>query len=211
MKRANSIRWAKLWRALAATGDPAPVYHELTHAYAEPHRTYHNLRHIGACLEEFDTARSLADQPEAVEAAIWYHDVIYDPSAATNESESAGLAARDLTAAGVARETIELVRTLILETHTHAPEPNTDASLLIDVDLAIFGRTAAEFDEYERAIREEFFWVEPDVYAAKRTEVLSRFVSRPFVYSTDFFRLRYEQSARENLARSIRRLAAHYS
>jgi predicted metal-dependent HD superfamily phosphohydrolase len=207
MHRANSIRWAKLWTALAASGDSAPAYQRLVRAYAEPHRTYHTLRHIGACLEELDAVRLLAERPAAVEAAIWYHDAVYDPSAAANESESAAFAMADLAAAGVTPDTITQIESLILATHTHAPEPHTDAALVVDIDLAIFGQAPGNFDAYERAIRDEFFWVEPEVYREKRSEILGHFLARPFVYSSDFFRLRYEQAARDNLSRSLRKLA----
>ncbi len=207
MHRANSTRWTKFWSELTASADAAPVFQRLARAYAEPHRAYHNLRHIGACLEEFDAARSLAEQPAVVEAAIWFHDVVYDPSAVTNEAESSKLAAVELAAAGVAPVTVAQVQALILATHNHDPETNTDAALLVDIDLAIFGGTADEFGAYERAIREEFFWVEPEVYRERRSEVLGHFLNRPFVYSTDFFRLRFEATARRNLTRSLHQLA----
>ena len=207
MHRANSIRWSKLWTALAASGDSDPAYQRLVRAYAEPHRTYHTLRHVGACLEELDAVRLLAERPAAVEAAIWYHDVVYDPSATANESESAALAMAELAAAGVDPDTIAHIQALILATHTHAPDPHTDAALVVDIDLSIFGQAPDEFDAYERAIRDEFFWVEPEVYREKRSEILEHFLARPFVYSTDFFRLRYEQAARLNLSRSLRKLA----
>jgi predicted metal-dependent HD superfamily phosphohydrolase len=206
MKRANSQRWLDLWRHLGAAGDAGPVYRQLAAAYAEPHRSYHNFRHIGECLEEFDAARALALQPPAVEAAIWFHDVVYDPSSAANEEESAALAGRSLTPAGVAPALIEPIRQLVLATKDHGAEPNTDAALLVDIDLAIFGQAPARFENYERAIREEYFWVEPEVYAARRAEILTRFIARPFLYSTDFFRLKYEHAARANLTRSLRQL-----
>lgn len=206
MKRANSTRWLALWRALGATGDAGPAHRRLLSAYAESHRHYHNLRHIDECLEELDTARVLAVQPRAIEAAIWFHDVVYDPSSAANEEESADLAARCLTEAGAAPALIGEIHALILATKAHAAEPNTDAALLVDLDLAILGKPPERFEEYERAIREEYFWVEPEIYGVKRAEILAGFLARPLLYSTDFFRLKYENSARQNLTRSLRQL-----
>jgi predicted metal-dependent HD superfamily phosphohydrolase len=203
MKRAKLNRWLDLWRTLGATGDGAPTYRRLITAHAEPHRSYHNLLHIDECLQELDSARVLALQPEAVEAAIWFHDIVYDPSSAGNEEESARVAVDHLTKAGMAPAPAEQIRELILATKTHEPEPNTDAALLVDIDLAIFGRPSERFEDYERAIREEYFWVEPEVYGIRRAEILARFLARPFLYSTDFFRLKYEDSARRNLTRSL--------
>ncbi len=206
MKRANLSRWLEGWRSLGATSDGAPAYRQLTSAYSAPHRRYHNLRHIEECLEEFDSARVLALQPHAIEAAIWFHDAVYDPSSATNEEESARLAVNSLAPSGTAPVLIEQVQELVLATKAHEAEPNTDAALLVDLDLAILGKPPGRFEEYERAIREEYFWVEPEIYGVKRAEILTRFISRPFLYSTDFFRLKYENAARQNLSRSLRQL-----
>ena len=63
---------------------------ELVRAYEAADRHYHDLRHIEALLA---LAR---DQPlldsAAVEAAIWFHDAIYDTRRNDNEERSAKLA-----------------------------------------------------------------------------------------------------------------------
>ena len=89
-------RWTALWPRAGAS-IPAGWYERLTAAYAEPHRHYHNQQHIAECLAEFDQARHLALQPEAVELALWFHDAVYDPKAGDNEEQSAALAQRCLT------------------------------------------------------------------------------------------------------------------
>src|SRR6266850_1795575 len=89
-------RWAALWCAIGASGDPSLWYERLTAAYAEPQRVYHNQQHIAECLAQFDAVRHLARQPEAVEVAIWFHDAVYDPKGADNEEQSANLAKRCL-------------------------------------------------------------------------------------------------------------------
>src|SRR5207245_2334482 len=60
-------RWAALWQAAGASGDPLPWFRRLAAAYAEPHRNYHNQWHIRECLAEFDDARHLARHAETVE------------------------------------------------------------------------------------------------------------------------------------------------
>ena len=64
------------------------LYRNLTHRYSEPHRAYHNLNHIKSMLDNFDTVRHTAEAPNALEWAIWYHDVIYDPQLKDNEKLS---------------------------------------------------------------------------------------------------------------------------
>jgi predicted metal-dependent HD superfamily phosphohydrolase len=78
MKAALPERWTKLWREMAAPGKPLPIHHELEALYSQPHRHYHNLRHVAECLAEFDLARELARQSIAAELAIWFHDADYD-------------------------------------------------------------------------------------------------------------------------------------
>jgi predicted metal-dependent HD superfamily phosphohydrolase len=198
--------WARLWREVAPAADPRPVYQELATLYAQPHRHYHNLGHIAACLAEFNAARSLALQPLALELAIWFHDAVYDPHAPDNEECSAALAARRLSEAGGVRELREAVAVLVLATKAHDGALHVDAPLLVDVDLSILGRTAEEFAQYERQIRAEYAWVPEATFAAKRAELLERFLDRPHLYWTEPFRSKYERPARANLEGSIRKL-----
>jgi predicted metal-dependent HD superfamily phosphohydrolase len=82
-----------------------------------------------------------------------------------------------------------------------------DTQLLCDVDLSILGRAPDVFDDFERRIREEYDWVPEPVYRTSRSEILSGFLQRHFIYQTDFFRERYEATARANLERLLGRLA----
>jgi predicted metal-dependent HD superfamily phosphohydrolase len=77
---------------------------------------------------------------------------------------------------------------------------------MADVDLSILGRAPEVFDAYEQAIRKEYAWVDDEQYNRARIEVLQSFLDRDRIYRTDVFAGLYEQSARENLSRSISRL-----
>ena len=174
--------------------------------YSEPHRCYHNLAHIEDCLGEFDRANQLATDPAAVELAVWFHDAIYDPRAADNEERSAELAMdwlRDVHASDVLTGS---VGRLVLATKSHDASLHDDAPLLVDVDLSILGRPSEQFWEYERQIREEYAWVEKTVFAAKRAEILDRFLARERIYQTELFFQRMEAQARANLRASVQRL-----
>ncbi|MDB6123196.1 MAG: N-methyl-D-aspartate receptor subunit [Pedosphaera sp.] len=206
MPKPNSDRWFALWKRLGAQGAPALVYSDLVTHYAESHRAYHNLSHIDACLCEFDRARHLAKNGEAIEAAIWFHDIIYDTHAKDNEERSAALAQSTLKAVGLTDNFTENVFKLILATkHTSMPS-GLDATLLVDVDLSILGQSQAKFDEYERQIREEYNWVDAQAFAIGRSSVLKSFLERSSIYSTDFFRSKYEAKARENIIQSLAQL-----
>ncbi|TIU73585.1 MAG: hypothetical protein E5W15_07330, partial [Mesorhizobium sp.] len=69
---------------------------ELAALYSAEDRHYHGLPHIEAMLALADEYRGLLDDPQAVEAAIWFHDAIYDSRAKDNEAKSAQLAEKRL-------------------------------------------------------------------------------------------------------------------
>ena len=199
-------RWDELWARIGVRRDGAPSIDPLILAYGSERRHYHNLKHVLQCLEEFAAVRPLCANPDAVELAIWYHDVVYDPTRGDNEERSADVAAEALRAAGAEEAMAGRVTALILATkHTAAPADG-DGQILVDVDLSVLGRTSDEFDAYEHAIRREYDHVDDDAFRAGRTAVLRRFLERPTIYGTVALREKYEVPARSNLRRSIERL-----
>jgi predicted metal-dependent HD superfamily phosphohydrolase len=181
------------------------LWNELLPRYSEPHRHYHNARHIYDCFRELEAVKLLARDPLAIDLAILFHDAVYDPRRSDNEDQSALLAARAL-ADFFSRETIASVKMLIDATRHHSIPTNLDAQLLVDIDLSILGQSADRFDEYEQQIRQEYLFVPENLFREKRAGILERFLARPSIFQTDFFRERYEASARMNLARSVARL-----
>lgn len=206
MSLTDSDHWLRLWRSVGARGDGTAWHERLVNAYSEAGRYYHNLRHIEECLLELERVRGDAMRPELLEAAFWFHDAVYDPRSVSNEEESARLVENCLCAAGLRQAEIDTVRHLILATKTHETGLESDAALMIDIDLAILGRESTRFWEYEAAIRAEYAWVPAAEFAAKRVAILRRFLAREAVYQTDAFRSKYEAAARLNLTAAIVRL-----
>ena len=58
--------------------------------------------------------RHLAQRPDELEVAIWYHDVVYDSQRQDNEAKSAERAKRELTSCGVHEEVCQRVDALIM-------------------------------------------------------------------------------------------------
>jgi predicted metal-dependent HD superfamily phosphohydrolase len=198
-------RWQRLWKAIRASGDALAGYERLKSAYAAPGRHYHNQRHIADCLAEFDAARALAKQPEAVELALWFHDAVYDSTAADNEERSAALAKECLASAG-RPDLAQTVAALVMATKLHNAPAGTDAALVVDVDLSILGQDERRFAEYEAGIRAEYAWVAQKAFDARRAEILQGFLKRQRIYTTEHFWRKYEVQARRNLERAIRGL-----
>lgn len=206
MNASSAERWSRLWQTAIEAVAPTGLFDRLLAMYAEPHRYYHNRRHISDCLSEFDQVRQLAIESNAVEFAIWFHDAVYNPHAADNEERSADLASECLKAGGATPVLVNSVRQLILATKLHDGTLHPDASLLVDVDLTILGQPTERFWEYEKQIRAEYSWVETTIFAEKRAEILERFLARDRIYHTKYYFERLETQARTNLRASIQRL-----
>ena len=196
-------RWLLFWGNAGADGNPEEVYGMLSDRYSERHRAYHTLVHLTHCLDELVEARHLTEHPNEVEMALWFHDAIYDPKAEDNEERSAALALRIAKEAQLSEAFGKRVYDLVLATQHHRPPEGIDAQLLVDIDLSILGRPRDEFDQYETNIRKEYRFVPLHQYRSARTAILRRFLSRPAIYSTDFFQRKYESRARANLERSL--------
>ena len=213
VERAYDVRNTLRSAPHAMTLISEPVRAELISAYTAPDRHYHDLRHIEALLRLADASAAAIADRDVVEAAIWFHDAIYDTRRSDNEERSAALAMARL--AGTADEgRIARIAAMIRATAGHAMPDFTDAAagrdcaLFLDMDLAILGSTAADFDAYEAAVRREYDWVTEPQWKLGRRAVLAQFLARPAIYATARFQASHEAAARRNLARAIARLGA---
>ncbi|RUW23823.1 hypothetical protein [Mesorhizobium sp. M1E.F.Ca.ET.041.01.1.1] len=184
---------------------------ELTALYQAGDRHYHDLAHVEAMLALAEECRRLLHDPDAVEAAIWFHDAIYDSRAKDNETKSAVLAEQKLSGR-ISSERLSRIVAMIDATATHQlprlddEKATSDAALFLDMDLAILGAEPGAFDAYEKAVRREYGWVEEPMWRAGRAAVLKSFLARPHIFHTELFRRRFEAQARKNLARSLQAL-----
>ena len=206
-----SERWFNLASRIARPLDRTvaqAIFNDLEARYGAPDRHYHDRRHIAACLELLDSVRHLANDPDAIELAIWFHDAVYDTRRQDNEEASARLADAALQRLGIAPSVRQRVYDLVLATRHSAPPSDSDSALLLDMDLSTLGQPAALFDTYEAAIRREYAWVPETDFRMGRTKLLRSFLAREPIYSTPYFRDQFETMARENLTRSIAKLGA---
>lgn len=172
--------------------------------YTAPERAYHNLNHIAHCLQSIQPQLPLAEDPLAVQLAIWFHDIIYDSRAHDNEARSAAYAGELLVAAALPLPQIAEVQRLILLTQTHQAGPyDRNAHLLLDADLAILGAAAPVYQQYSQAIRQEYHWVDEAAYRQGRGRVLTQFLERPFIYHSPPFFQKLESPARHNLLNEL--------
>lgn len=197
-------RFQSLWRRClveGATDASAAIHQRLVDGYNEPQRRYHTLDHIDHCLSMFDLCKSLADNPDALEIAVWFHDAIFVPGKPDNEALSAELYL-DLSAGVHNDDFRELVDRLIMATlHDGRSLDDRDAGYMVDIDLSSFGLSWEDFLRDSQHLREESAQISDAEYARKQKAFRSCLLARPRFFQTDFFRQHYEQQARDNLAR----------
>ncbi len=178
----------------------------LLRAWGEKHRHYHTTAHLVHCLKTFDSVRSLAENAEEIELALWFHDAIYKPFASDNERQSTDWALNFLGANAAASDAIARVEALIMVTCHDAIPDTMDEALMIDVDLSILGASPERFQAYEKNVRREYRWVPWAMYRRRRGKILNQFMERDRLFYTDHFHQNLDNQARANLVEAISEL-----
>lgn len=198
--------WAALVGGTSTQARAAGV--ELVDRYLEPHRRYHDLRHVAYVLERIGELGGSAKDPAAVALAAFFHDAVYDPLAEDNEERSAALAESMLSGVGAADRAAEVAR-LVRLTRTHTPaKGDRNGEVLCDADLAILGAGPTEYATYAADVRQEYHAVEDAAFRAGRSEVLAGLLARPTIYATPLGRQLWEARARRNLETELALLGA---
>lgn len=158
-------------------------------------------------------------------AAILYHDVVYIPGFANNEEASA-LALRydvqNLTSAKLVGTEIKvrsekiidyedskrLVLATQISSHMKPSEaPTLDEDLIRDLDLCSMGSTFSSFIRTQFSLAQEQDPGLVDLHAwkngviEKSREFLTRLAAKGSIFRTAFFRSKFEDRARENIAK----------
>jgi predicted metal-dependent HD superfamily phosphohydrolase len=189
------------WEALMPTHPE--LGESLRRRYAEPHRYYHDRRHLLQVLRMVD---QLAGDEDLflVRLGAWFHDAVYDlpERELTNEEASARLSVRELGRAGFEQEDLTQVARLVRLTATHLPGTrDPEGALLCDADLAILAAPPELYDAYVDAVRAEYAAVPEEDFLVGRLAVLEP------IADSEIFRSGKAQSlkaaARANLGREL--------
>lgn len=180
---------------------------DLLGRWTEPHRRYHDVRHLAQCL---DALRRLAGGDAVarpVALAAWFHDAVYEGRAGADERASADLAERLLPRWVGRREASEVAR-LVLVTLQHAPEPgDPDAAVLVDADLSVLGQVAGRYHVYLRDVREEYARYTDEEFRQGRLAVVESLLGRDRLFHTRPGRGLWADRAAVNLAEEHARLS----
>lgn len=197
-------RFEALWQRNLVDGasDASHSIHQrLIGGYRENHRHYHSLGHIEHCLGMFDQCSQLASDTDALEIAVWFHDVILEPGKRDNEARSADLY-MDLSDGVQSDEMRQAVYGMIMATlHDGSSLDHSDAIYMVDIDLSSFGLPWEAFLRDSQDLRAENPQVCDEEYHLNQTGFQRSLLARPRFFLSDFFFERFEQQARANLDR----------
>jgi len=188
------------------------VREDLGRRWSEPHRGYHDLRHLDEVVAaSVDLRAGVIDTDEdwaGVVLAAWFHDAVYDVAdPADNEHLSAGLARASLSDHGVDPAVVDTVTSLVEASANHVvTQTRGPQAVFHDADLWILSAPEDRFGEYCADVRSEYASVPDAAYAQGRSAILEPLLDRPWVYRTGHARRDWEPAARANLSRELSRL-----
>ena len=209
------------WHLFAINNAIEPVilkalWQDIAVRYNESQRVYHSLQHIQQLFGQFEQIKQHLSEPHIIALALFYHDVIYEPTCVNNELKSAEYAVEALSSYLTA-EQCQYIYALIMMTASHQIDDidknsdkakESDAAYLLDMDLSILGASWSEYQQYAQAVRQEYAHVLDADYRVGRISVLKGLLAHPTLYLTDHYHSRLEEQARENIKREIKILRA---
>jgi predicted metal-dependent HD superfamily phosphohydrolase len=188
-----SAKFVRRWQALAADfgldrAKSQAVVEDLLAQYSQSQRHYHGVAHIVSMLEGFDAVKADFEQPLAAALAIFFHDVIYDPSRHDNEEQSAKKM-QDLLGGLVDRTRLEIAGRSIEATRQHVLTPSHDTNLLLDLDMAILGQPWPVYERYAIGVMQEYLPVYGELAYrhGRRTLFLEPTIAHGTVFLTRVF------------------------
>lgn len=191
--------WTDLITRHTADSGVVDVGRRLLAAWSEPHRRYHSVQHLRDILARVDELSAVADDPDAVRLAAWYHDAVY-AGLPDDEDNSARRAEVELSALGVAPQIVDEVARLVRLTVTHDPAPGDhNGEVLSDADLASLAVSGEHYRRNSAAIREEYRHIPDEVFRKGRLQVLAALLQGSAVFRTEPGRRCWEAAARDNM------------
>lgn len=174
----NAVDYTSYYSLFAQFGMNLTAMQEILNRWREPHRYYHNELHLQYLLNEIE---NLARQgqisttlKENLLMVAFFHDAIYDATAADNEEKSAALFQQATQETDHSAGIIQA----ILDTKTHQPTSEL-SRIFCELDMAIV--TKSDFKEmlaWEKGIAKEYQFVDYSLYKMGRIALLEHFAKQ---------------------------------
>lgn len=198
------------WRRHVGQGPAAErLFDSVVSRHHEPGRHYHDLRHVTWVIRHvLELAERFAvGDLDAVIAAAFFHDAIYEFDRVDNEAASARLAGVELTALGWTAERVGNVAAMIVATEHRADddagELDLDTAVLLAADLASLAADPTAYDDSVRNIRQEYGHLADAEWNAGRGAVLRGFLARDHIFPAQLHLDTWEARARANVTAEL--------
>lgn len=182
------------------------LWAEIEKTYQHKKRFYHTLTHIENVTLQLNAVKKQVRNWDAVLFAAFYHDIIYDALEKDNEEKSAELAEKRLTELGCSSDVVTSCSAMITATKKHQLESDSDVNYFTDADLSILGAEWTVYKQYAEDIRKEYAVFPDSIYKPGRKKVLEHFLTMQQIFKTAAFFDRFEQKAKNNLAKELQLL-----
>jgi len=193
---ARRARWCDTF---GAGEDSIIIYNDLSTRMSGEGRHYHTMEHIDEMLTLADEAGLTSP---IIDAAIWFHDAVYEADSSHNEDLSAELAEQFMPRMGLDAGAQATVTAMILASKAHRSK---DPAIMpfLDLDMAILGSPPERYRRYAANVRQEFAHMSDWSFRMGRNHFLKGCLRRKQLYLTPWFRERFEAQARENIKAEI--------
>lgn len=179
------------------------LWNEIVLNYSHKKRHYHTFAHLENLLKQLSDIKDQIKDWDVVLFSLYYHDIIYNPLKNDNEERSADLAEKRLQQIAVPQRIVENCKTQILATKKHAIDLDADVNFFTDADLSILGSECSLYFVYFKQVRKEYS-IYPDlVYNPGRKKVLLHFLKMERIFKTDYFKIKFEWQAKQNLQKEL--------
>lgn len=200
------------WQCHVGSSAAAEAWFDTVVAYhRSPSRHYHGVRHIRWVVRHGRRLAASTMPPlgpgdiDAVVAAAYFHDAIYDATSGDNEEQSARLAARALGEIGWTTESLDHVAEMIRATAGHQVDSLDDpaTSVLIAADLAVLATDPAPYGDYARGVRREYAHLDDAAWRTGRSAFIRTTLERDRIFPAGLGLDAWERRARANLSAEL--------
>ena len=192
--------------------DVESVSQDIFNVYTSAERCYHNINHIFKMLDNFDDfircsgCTTVVKNINEFAFAIIMHDYIHGTTDDVNKSAQK---AKDFLHKISLEYDTEYVEKLIRATdYNKYLKTDFDEQLMQDLDLNTLGADYVEYSEYSNQIRCEYIRYPDSIFYKERIKVLNTFLNRRYIFNTEYYRDKYERTARNNIAKELSKIVA---
>ena len=188
--------------------------------YTQPHRGYHDRRHLDELIVLAE--EHTPDLDDAEQLAVLFHDAVYVPGAGQGANERlsgllmeatlAALAPTDAVSASLSAADCARAK-MIIDATAHAAAPSAEAARVCDLDLWRLAASWPDFCNHAEGIRHEYQHLagSAEAFWTARHAFYRGMLAKPHLFATEYFRGRFEATARANMERALNPPAASRS